>query len=310
MSFLSGIFLMAIPLVGLPVILHFYKRQQRDVVHWGAMQFLTDAAIEGRRFERIEELVLMLLRALAVAALVFAMAQPLVQNSWIGASTEQDVILILDDSMSMARAVDGESSFDKMQEHVAKLLGDLTDKDSVQIMLASGGGRWLTSAPAPGNARSTNELQATIADLNPTLGATDLFSCLQWAIDTEPTTAARSRRVVVFTDSQVFGWHVDASGPWQQLRESCQTAGSDEQSFVPTSIQVVDCSSQESSLDNLAVVRLEASRTLTGSGDPVTFTVELKNVGKTASQSTTLKWFVDGNRISDSSIPSLEAGES
>ncbi|MCA9213166.1 MAG: hypothetical protein KDB27_08885, partial [Planctomycetales bacterium] len=50
--------------------------------------------------------------------------------------------------------------------------------------------------------------------------------------------------------------------------------------------------------------------TLTGSGDPVTFTVELKNVGKTASQSTTLKWFVDGNRISDSSIPSLEAGES
>ena len=105
MTFLSSIFLAALPLIVVPVVLHFYKRRQRVVVPWGAMQFLTDAAVEGRRFERLEELLLMLLRGAAVAALVLAMAQPLVHSNWIDASPEQDVIMILDDSMSMGRTV-------------------------------------------------------------------------------------------------------------------------------------------------------------------------------------------------------------
>ena len=58
MNFLSSIFLAALPLIAIPIALHFYKRRQKDIVPWGAMQFLTDAVIEGRRFERLEELLL------------------------------------------------------------------------------------------------------------------------------------------------------------------------------------------------------------------------------------------------------------
>ena len=309
MTFLSSVFLAAIPLVAVPVVLHFYKRRRRDVVAWGAMQFLTDAAIKGRRFERLEELLLMLFRAAAVAALVLAMAQPLVQSKWIDGSPEQDVILILDDSMSMERTVDDASSFDRLQERVSKLLGLLSDTTSIQVMLASGGGRWLTSGPTAANGRTKRELAAAVEDLRPSNGSADLFACLQWVIDAEPSEGARARRILVFTDRQAYGWNTDADVPWQRLRKSCQADGSDGQESVPSTIQVIDCGTDESQVDNIAIVRLDASRTLAGTGDEVTFSTEIKNEGKGTSRSAELRWVVDGVRLVDSTVPELDEGE-
>ena len=50
-----------------------YRGRQRDVIMWGAMQFLAAAVTKGRRMERLEELLLMALRFAAVAALVLAL---------------------------------------------------------------------------------------------------------------------------------------------------------------------------------------------------------------------------------------------
>lgn len=309
MSFLSVIFLAAIPLIGFPVVLHFYKRRQRDVIAWGAMQFLTDVAIKGQRFERLEELILLLLRALAVAALVFAMAQPVVQSEWIGGTTNQDVILVLDDSMSMSRSVDGTSALDRLQERVNDLLADLNSEHSIQVMLATGGGRWLTSGPVAANGRTKRELAAVIEDLRTSGGAADMFACLQWVVDSEPTNQARSRRVFVFTDCQEYGWITDVEGPWQQLQLSCQNSDVEGRKAVPTSIQIIDCGSDEAPTD-VAIVRLNASRTMTGSGDRVNFSTEIKNVGREKSRSAKLQWLVDGDQLGESSTPELAPGES
>lgn len=310
MSFLGIAFLTALPLVVVPVLLHFYKRRQRQVVLWGAMRFLTDAAIEGRRFERLEELLLMLLRTMAVAALVLAVAQPMVRSKWIGASPNQDVILIWDDSMSMGRTFDNASSLDRLQKHVSELLTQLTEKNSIQVMLASGGGRWLTSGPAAATGKTKRELVAAVENLRPSRGTADMFACLQWVIDATPTKDARARRILVFTDCQAYGWNIDADGRWQRLRECCQAAGVDAQESVPTSIEIVDCGSDERQVDNLAVLRLDASSTLTGSGDSVTLSTEIKNMGTGASQAATLQWTVQGDSVAESTVPELQAGES
>src|SRR5262245_63497663 len=109
MSFLSAAFLFALPLIAVPVVIHLYRGRQRDVILWGAMQFLAAAVTKGRRMERLEEWLLMLLRLAAVAALVFALAQPMVRSSWLGDQTDRQVILVLDDSLSMSREANGES---------------------------------------------------------------------------------------------------------------------------------------------------------------------------------------------------------
>ena len=114
MSFLSGMFLLALPLAAVPVVLHLYRRRQRVIVPWGAMQFLTDATKQGRRRERWEEILLMVLRAAAVLTLVFALSRPQLRGEWFGEGPTREVILVLDDSMSMSREISGETPFSEL----------------------------------------------------------------------------------------------------------------------------------------------------------------------------------------------------
>src|SRR3982751_3513751 len=144
MSFLSAAFLLALPLIAVPIAIHFYRGRRRDVVMWGAMQFLAAAMTKGRRMERLEELLLMALRLAAVAALVLALARPMIRSTWLGHSTEREVILVLDNSMSMSRKVGGGSAADRMREKAAKYIDSLSNADGVQVLLAAGS-EWATA---------------------------------------------------------------------------------------------------------------------------------------------------------------------
>ena len=78
MTFLNSLFLFALPLIAVPLLLHFLKRRERKVVNWGAMRFLQDAMTDSKRMRMPESLLLLLARCLLVAGLVFALARPLV----------------------------------------------------------------------------------------------------------------------------------------------------------------------------------------------------------------------------------------
>ncbi len=75
-SFLSSLFLWALPLAAVPVVIHLLHRRRRQVVRWGAMQLLLESVPHKRRIWHINDLLLMLLRVLAVAAVVLAFARP------------------------------------------------------------------------------------------------------------------------------------------------------------------------------------------------------------------------------------------
>jgi len=70
MSFLSPAFLLGLPLIAIPVLIHLFARKQRDVIRWGAMEFLLASATPRRRFLRLRDLLLLLLRTALVLAIV------------------------------------------------------------------------------------------------------------------------------------------------------------------------------------------------------------------------------------------------
>src|SRR5829696_5750189 len=128
MSFLSPIFLWALPLIGAPVLIHFFARKQRERIRWGAMEFLMASAVPRRRFLRLTDLLLMLLRVAIVLAIVAALAQPMIAHK-LGTRGPRDVILILDNSMSTARKIRGETVFEQELSEAAKLIGQLEASD-------------------------------------------------------------------------------------------------------------------------------------------------------------------------------------
>src|SRR2546426_150495 len=100
MSFLNSALLIGLPLAALPVIIHLLNRRRRDSIRWGAMQFLLEAMPRCRRFMRLSDLILMLLRTAAIALFIFALAQPLLKSSLFGPRGPRDVVLVIDDSLS------------------------------------------------------------------------------------------------------------------------------------------------------------------------------------------------------------------
>ena len=107
MPWIAGIFdafvnpwlLSGLALLSAPIIIHLLNRRHYTVVPWAAMDFLLQADSRNRRRLRLEDLILLLLRMALIGLIVFAVARPLIRG--IGATREDERIIVLDDSFSL-----------------------------------------------------------------------------------------------------------------------------------------------------------------------------------------------------------------
>ncbi len=303
MNFLGLSFLFALPLIAVPVMIHLYRGRQRDVISWGAMQFLEQATTKGRSIQRLEELLLMFLRVAAVLALVLALAQPMLRNGWFGSGNDREVVLLLDNSLSMARTVEGVSASDLMIEKALELVGNLSSGDMVHILLAAGGGQWLTAEGFPADSEGKRQLASLLEGIEPTLGKANLLDCLQIAVNLEPQDQPTSRQIIVFSDNQVLSWQLEAESSWQQL------GAARENSPLPIAIDTITCGFAEAELKNLAVVGLEASRQLARPEKRVEFSARVTNLGETASEKAVVEWLIDEKVFHTNELRSLAPQE-
>jgi hypothetical protein len=141
MTFLQQTMLWGLFAVSIPVIIHLLNRRRFRTVEWGAMQFLLKATRESRGKKRLKHILILIMRSLAIAALIFAIARPLVGGflGWGGGSVET-VILILDRSSSMERSEKDIqlSKRTSVLERVAEAMAELGEARLVLIDSATG----------------------------------------------------------------------------------------------------------------------------------------------------------------------------
>ncbi|MDZ4659935.1 MAG: BatA domain-containing protein [Bythopirellula sp.] len=299
MSFLSGLFLLALPLAAVPVLIHLYRGRQRDMVYWGAMQFLEKALTKGRSWERLEEILLMLLRTAVVLALIFALARPLVSSRWWGSAGEREIVLVVDNSLSMSRTVADTSAFDQLKDNAIAFLDELASDDQVHVMLAAGGGQWLTAEGIAGDYAGINQIRSLIEGAEPSRGSADLLTCLLSVVHLDPAEKPASRRVVVFTDNQERSWQLEAEQAWKQLGETVSGAE------IPTTVQIIDCGLAESRVDNLAVQAVEVSRKIARPGEEIQVRAQVANLGEQDHAAGVVEWLVDDEVVGTSALNAL-----
>ena len=103
MNFLQPLALIALPLMLLPVIIHLINQQRHRTVPWAAMMFLMTAKRMSKGMARLRHILILLMRTLAIAALIFAISRPL-SGGWLGSIglAKPDVTMVLlDRSASM-----------------------------------------------------------------------------------------------------------------------------------------------------------------------------------------------------------------
>src|SRR5438105_5795249 len=141
MSFLIPSLLGFLVLASVPIIIHLLNRRRFMRVDWAPMKYLKLTIKTNRRRLRIEQLILLAVRTLAIIILVLALARPLLSaagvGGWLGGRNRTARVLVLDDSLSMGYQVERRSAFDAAKDAAGRLIQSIGAQDSVTVLTSS-----------------------------------------------------------------------------------------------------------------------------------------------------------------------------
>jgi hypothetical protein len=299
-SFLSIAFLIALPLAAAPVLLHLFDRRRQVVIHWGAMQFLAEAASRKTSARKLKQWLLLLLRALAVAALALALARPMLPGSWLGGADRTETIFVIDNSMSMMRKAGDSSLFEQAIARAVEDSSSLPPGDFVRVLLASPYPVWATTGSVRVDGASPRFLEE-LRSLRPTEGQSDLLAALFTAVQTEVQPTQKERRIMLLTDGQRSDWSIDDDGGWRRFQKVLHAAP------TPTYLEIIELDAAKDA-GNLAISNIRSSRTVVGVNQPFRVTAHLQNHGDATSPSSTAVWSLGQEELHESQIPQLSPG--
>jgi hypothetical protein len=121
MSFLTPLYLAALAAVSLPILLHLIRRAPRRRVEFSSLMFLAPSPPRLARRQRPEDWLLLLLRSLAIVALVLAFARPLWRQTDEAADggAGRAIGVLVDTSASMRRDDLWQQAVQKLDELAA-----------------------------------------------------------------------------------------------------------------------------------------------------------------------------------------------
>ncbi len=209
MGFEAPLALLALAAAALPIVAHLLRRQDLPVRKLATVKLLERAQASSRRRVRIVDLLLMIVRILLIALFAFALAGPFAKVSLAyGDGTVASIVLVIDDSMSMAGRGDP-SLLARARERAEAIVESLPEGSEVAIVLAG--------APARVHLARTAELAAAERALEDAGGAsargTDLTTALALAERELAGARHAARHVVLLSDFAAHGELTDASIP-------------------------------------------------------------------------------------------------
>lgn len=211
MSFLQPILLIGLPLALLPVIIHLINQHRHRTVKWAAMMFLLDAKKLTKGIDRLRQFLILAMRVLAVAALIFAASRPLAGGFMAGAGGKADTILVLLDrsaSMEEQNLETGESKRSSALAKITELLRKTSSRSEVVLIDSA------TLEPTKVTNLSSLE---SLPQAAPTATAANIPALLQAGVDFLATNTSGRTDIWIASDLQSEDWKAD-SGNWQSIR--------------------------------------------------------------------------------------------
>lgn len=259
MSFLQPWMLWAIPLIALPIIIHLLNQWRYQTKRWGAMMFLLAANRMNRGYARLRQWLILAMRALAIAGLIFAVSRPLASGFLglaAGAKTDATLIL-LDRSPSMQeQGAAGPSKLDTGRQQLARTLGTL------------GSSQWVLIDNHRSEPQSFGSLDTLIDSpaMKGSSATADVSQMLQGVVDYLNANKPGPTDVWICSDLRSSDWQPESSH-WNVVREAL--------SNFPQSVRIHLLAYPSASPDNLSIRVTEVLRESNASGDTVAVSMKL-----------------------------------
>ncbi|NQT25815.1 BatA domain-containing protein [candidate division KSB1 bacterium] len=132
LGFLNSAFLFGLIGVSIPILIHLFARQRIKKIYFSSTTLLSELQIKQVRRLRFAQILILILRCLAIAFLVLAFARPTLQSGALAKTGEAPVsaLLMIDRSLSLQRG----RFFAEAQSLAVKVLDNLKTQDDVAIV--------------------------------------------------------------------------------------------------------------------------------------------------------------------------------
>ncbi len=198
MGFLSPALLFLAAAVAVPVVLHLFHRHQGPRVVFPALRYLRRAELESARRIKLRQLLLLAIRAGALALLALAAARPVLRRGG-GGHEPTAVAIILDNSLSSGVVLGERRLLDHLKDRALETIARSTAEDRFWIIRA--GAPWEPAVPA-----GAVEAAEIVRSTNIAAGAADLGAALERARSLLAAGAeGRAAEIQLLTDLQATG---------------------------------------------------------------------------------------------------------
>ena len=305
MSFTFTSLLWFLPLIGVPVLIHLINMLRHRRVKWAAMDFLLQSQKRNRTWVMLKQLLLLLLRILAIAGVVLMVAQPQLRNTLgalLGGSKTHHIVL-LDDSYSMSDHWADTSGFKQALDVVDRLGKQLSREGGQQeftLLTTSqaahrGGGLKATLSREPISSQFAELLQEKLLSLTcsesgvgPSEGLAAIGQLIRAAGDSATT-------VYLVSDFRAKEW--DNAADLRKALLELNDAGAQ--------VQLIDCVDAER--PNLTIAGLKPELGIRAAGVPLRMEVAVTNYGQQTAREVSVQLAEDGVARPAVTIPAIPA---
>ena len=197
MNLLQPLGLLLAGLATVPVLLHLLRRQSVQRIAFPALRYLRDAEQRTSRSLRLRDLLLLAARVGLIVLLAVVAARPLAGRGDADDHAPTDAILLIDNSASMGRVLDGRTLLDLQLDAARAALEHAAPADRFWVVAAVG-------QPLAAGVSAEAALSA-LASLPASDAAVDLVRRIEEATLAVPVEDGREREAQVYTDGQASG---------------------------------------------------------------------------------------------------------
>lgn len=221
MQFIYPQLLWALGLLVIPIIIHLFYFRRFKKVYFSNVRFLQEIKQETSSRNKIKNLLILLMRLLAVACLIFAFAQPFIASNSQTKSGTKGVSIYVDNSFSMSAESDDESILQLAKKKAIQISEAYGETDKIQVFTSDFEGQHQRFV-------SQEEARGFIDQISSSPAVRNLSSAVNRAKQAMKTEAFDNKIIYLISDFQTSisdTWDADSAYtinliPLQAVKES------------------------------------------------------------------------------------------
>jgi hypothetical protein len=281
MNLLNPAFLVGFAAIAIPILIHILQRDRVRRIIFPATRFLLGASRKITRTQQWREIILLILRAMAMALLAFAFCRPFFTKEKLdeggsGIAGSKAVVLLVDVSGSMHIG----QRMDEAKKQALETLGHYRAQID-RVALVQFDHEPVVSAPMTGD---LNQVRSAIDAIKPGFGGTNMAAAVQAADRILQADEVKNlqREIFLFSDLQRTGW-AQFHGDWKLSPGVTMTV-------KPLSLKAVD---------NVAITQVAIPKSTVVSARNEALSLQIVNYSKQERPNTKVTLSVEGKAVEE-----------